>query len=67
MRVAVILFLHVIKDTVDLIRLRGSALRCLLLHALLNNFMEVIVSNLEIVWWLVGVEHTVQLASFIRL
>lgn len=67
MRVAVILFLHVIKNTFDLIGLLGSALRWLLLHALLNNFMEVIVSNLKIVWWLVGIKYTVQLASFIRL
>jgi len=49
MRVAVILFLHVIKNTFDLIGLLGPALRWLLLHALLNNFMEVIVSNLKIV------------------
>ena len=48
-RVTVVLFLCVIKNTFDLIRLFGSALRRLLLDTLLKNFMEVIVSNLKIV------------------
>lgn len=65
MRITVILFLNVIKNTFDLIWLFSSALRCLLLNTLLNNFMEIVVSNLVVVLWLVGVKYTGQLAAFI--